>query len=112
MTHLSFYYTYLRTYRTEHRMISRALVLALAACAGVAQAQLGSSWPAEPVPAEGLRAAASRQLAEAASGDIANYHAILWSSLGLVVVTIYCVMALFNMDISQDSLLYSKSKSD
>ena len=45
-------------------MISRALVLALAACAGVAQAQLGSSWPAEPVPAEGLRAAASRQLAE------------------------------------------------
>ena len=93
-------------------MISRALVLALAACAGVAQAQLGSSWPAEPVPAEGLRAAASRQLAEAASADIANYHVILWSSLGLVVVTFYCVMALFNMDISQDSLLYSKFKSD
>mgnify|MGYP004102909723 FL=1 len=54
----------------------------------------------------------SPRLPQAASGDIANYHVILWSSLGLVVVTLYCVMALFNMDISQDSLLYNKSKSD
>ena len=38
------------------------------------------------------------------------FHIILWSSLGLVVVGWFAVLAMFNMDVGNDSLLYSKAK--
>lgn len=36
------------------------------------------------------------------------YHVILWSSLGIAVTGWFAVLALFNMDVGHDSLLYSK----
>jgi hypothetical protein len=39
---------------------------------------------------------------------IGMYHVILWSSLGIAVTGWFAVLALFNMDVGHDSLLYSK----
>jgi len=36
------------------------------------------------------------------------YHVILWSSLLIAVVSWFAVVALFNMDVGHDSMLYSK----
>lgn len=50
---------------------------------------------------------------EAPSGDaIAEYNILLFSSIGMVVVFYFAAAALMNMDVTNDSLLYSKSKTD
>lgn len=84
------------------------LFVALASAAAQATAAIGASWPAEPVQA------ARRMLqAEAPSYDsIAEYNIILFSSLGMVAVFFFAASALMNMDVGNDSLLYSKTKSD
>ena len=43
------------------------------------------------------------------SNDIAQYNIILFSSIALVFISYFSVMALVNMDIGKDSLLYSGS---
>ena len=44
--------------------------------------------------------------------EVAEYNIILWMSIILVFVFYFAAMALVNMDVTNDSLLYSKSKSD
>jgi len=44
--------------------------------------------------------------------DIATYNIILFSSIGLVFIFYFSIMALVNMECEGDSLLYSKSKGD
>ena len=46
------------------------------------------------------------------SFDIAEYNIILFSSIAMVFTFYFSIMALVNMDVGNDSLLYSKSKSD
>ena len=42
--------------------------------------------------------------------DIAQYNIILFSSIFLVFITYFSMMALVNMDFGNDSLLYSGGK--
>ena len=61
------------------------------------------------------QASHARLLAEGApptSGEIAEYNIILFSAIALVFIFYFSIMALVNMDVGNDSLLYSKSKSD
>jgi hypothetical protein len=44
--------------------------------------------------------------------EIATFNIILFSSLAIIFAFYFAVMALVNMDVTNDSLLYSKSKSD
>ena len=46
------------------------------------------------------------------SGEIAEYNIILFSAIAMVFIFYFSIMALVNMDVGNDSLLYSKSKSD
>ena len=89
-----------------------------------------SSWPqwpdqplskGETVGVEGEHLAAPqvlqahRKLAEVqapSSEETALYHIIAWSSLMMVVVFFFASMALCNMQVESDSLLYSKAKAD
>ncbi|EOD41978.1 hypothetical protein EMIHUDRAFT_349345 [Emiliania huxleyi CCMP1516] len=99
-------------------MGSRWVVALLSALCSLASAsvQIGSDWPAGPL---GESTSARRVLLDA-GGDAASrgpppegvgmFHIILWSSLGLVVVGWFAVLAMFNMDVGNDSLLYSKAK--
>lgn len=57
----------------------------------------------------------ARQLSEsgAPSGnDIATFNIILFVSIALVLCTYFGMMAMVDMDLGNDSLLYAKSKSD
>jgi len=57
----------------------------------------------------------ARLLAEGAPptyGEIAEYNIILFSAIGMVLIFYFAVMALVNMDVGNDSLLYSKSKTE
>ena len=89
-----------------------------------------SSWPQWPdqplsmgeamgVQGEHLAAPqmlhARRMLAEVqapSSEETALYHIIAWSSLIMVLVFFFASMALCNMQVESDSLLYSKAKAD
>ena len=89
-----------------------------------------SSWPqwpdqplskGETVGVEGEHLAAPqvlqahRKLAEVqapSAEETALYHIIAWSSLMMVVVFFFASMALCNMQVESDSLLYSKAKAD
>ena len=44
--------------------------------------------------------------------DIATFNIILFTSIALVLVFYFSIMATVNMDYANDSLLYSKSKND
>ena len=44
--------------------------------------------------------------------ETALYHIIAWSSLIMVLVFFFASMALCNMQVESDSLLYSKAKAD
>jgi hypothetical protein len=116
----------------------RAVFLLLAAALVPALGEIAVRWPAEPVADEdgslfrklqvrlGVKADAvfdaapehARMLTEASAGtpptydDIASYNIILFSSIIIVVVFYFSIMAMVNMDYQGDSLLYSKSKSD
>lgn len=67
--------------------------------------------PAAPFTVQGSHA---RMLAAAAPsyGEIADYNIILFSSIAMVFVFYFSIMALVNMDFGNDSLLYTKSKGD
>ena len=61
------------------------------------------------------KAKRARQLSEsgAPSGnDIATFNIILFVSIALVLCTYFGMMAMVDMDLGNDSLLYAKSKSD
>ena len=62
------------------------------------------------------RAPHSTEYADAAaaptSEEIAQYNIILFVSIGLVLIFYFASMALVGMEHTNDSLLYSKSKSD
>ena len=111
----------------------RGLTL-LMAIAGVAS-QLAARWPDEPLAdgngalfremqarlgAEGstFRAVSplhARMLSgsDVPSGeDIATYNIILFSSIAMVAMFYFSIMAMVNMDYQSDSLLYSKGKMD
>lgn len=44
--------------------------------------------------------------------EIAQFNIILFISIALVLISYFSMMAMVNMDVGSDSLLYSKSKSD
>ena len=110
-----------------------ALLLGIAS----ASARLAARWPAEPVADEdsslfrqlqaklGAKVEAilgtslhARALAEAPANsppsleDIAQYNIILFVSIAIVLIFYFASMALVNMEHMNDSLLYSKSKTD
>lgn len=106
----------------------------LFACVAAASCQLASRWPAQPVADDdgslfrsmqqrlGAKAAeivtGARMLSENTEGappsyeDIAQYNIILFASIALLLITYFSFEALFNMEHMNDSLLYSKSKTD
>lgn len=72
----------------------------------MASRTLTSSVPCAPL----LQTVHARALAGSgppSSNDIAQYNIILFSSIALVFISYFSVMALVNMDIGKDSLLYS-----
>ena len=99
-------------------------LLAVAALAAVASAQLGASWPTGPVARPSERAdrapverAASVRLDASSSRrrlvaeedserDIALI--MLWSAIGLIFIGYFTFSALFRMEVENDALLYSK----
>ena len=116
------------------RNFSRSRQPSMAALRGallcIACTVAASSWPqwpdqplskGETVGVEGEHLAAPqvlqahRKLAEVqapSSEETALYHIIAWSSLMMVVVFFFASMALCNMQVESDSLLYSKAKAD
>ena len=45
-------------------------------------------------------------------GGDSQFNIILFISIALVLISYFSMMAMVNMDVGSDSLLYSKSKSD
>ena len=88
------------------------------ACAflSCAYANLASSWPAEPLSKDGAPQytyshATTRALQETAGPEgVGMYHIIMWSSIAIAASVFFAVIALFNMDVGNDSLLFSKAK--
>ena len=116
---------YLATYSPTWAAMALRGALLCIACTVAA-----SSWPQWPdqplskgeamgVQGEHLAAPqmlhAHRMLAEVqapSSEETALYHIIAWSSLIMVLVFFFASMALCNMQVESDSLLYSKAKAD
>ena len=112
----------------------RTLCVALAL--GVASGNVAARWPDSPVADEdgslflrlqknfGVKADAimeatlanARKLASEPVApsyeEIATFNIILFVSIGLVFIFYFASMALVNMEHTNDSLLYSKSKTD
>ena len=112
-------------------MALRGLCLLLAIAA--ASSQLGATWPATPAadndgglfrrlqqklgvePAVATPLTPTRSLSGSGPPsyeDIAQYNIILFVSIVIVVAFYFASMALVNMEHMNDSLLYSKTKSD
>ena len=86
-----------------------ASLLAIIACAS---AHLASHWPEQPL-SKSETVHMPRALADSSEQpDIGMFHIILWSSLTITIAMYFAVMALVNMDVGNDSLLYSKAKMD
>ncbi|KOO29110.1 hypothetical protein Ctob_006182 [Chrysochromulina tobinii] len=85
--------------------MQRSLILLASALAAVA-ANLAETWPQDPV-GKTVHARALAGSGPPSSNDIAQYNIILFSSIALVFISYFSVMALVNMDIGNDSLLYS-----
>lgn len=75
-------------------------------CPSLPPALRGAAGPLCPTPHRARR----RQSRGPPPEGVGMFHIILWSSLGLVVVGWFAVLAMFNMDVGNDSLLYSKAK--
>ena len=98
------------------------LLFGLAALTLVAAPWTGKfpDWGDAPVPKPGETFAspnllhAHRELSIAAPSDDATalVHIIGWSSLGMTVIFFFAAMALCNMQVEGDSLLYSKAKAE
>merc|ERR1740133_409204 len=100
-------------------MRSSSLSFAVLSFASGCFAHIASEWPAGPVGGSSLLAddilseKAHRALESAQEvPNFAMTHIILWSSLAMFAALIYACLALFNMEVTNDSLLFSKSKSD
>ena len=112
------------------QLLAQAMAALRGALLCIACTVAASSWPqwpdqplskGETVGVEGEHLAAPqvlqahRKLAEVqapSSEETALYHIIAWSSLMMVVVFFFASMALCNMQVESDSLLYSKAKAD
>mmetsp|Transcript_8274 Transcript_8274/g.25746 ORF Transcript_8274/g.25746 Transcript_8274/m.25746 type:complete len:98 (-) Transcript_8274:592-885(-) len=95
--------------------LSQTLRLAaLCALCSLANAavNLGADWPASPLDQPAVQRRLSTASVATPPTGIGMYHVILWSSLGIAVTAWFAVLALFNMDVGHDSLLYSKAKMD
>jgi len=89
----------------------RSLALLVAALASASANVIGANRPEAPVG----KTVHARMLSEAGAPDenaLAEYNIILFSSIVLVIITYFAMMTMVNMDFGNDSLLYSKSKSD
>ncbi len=78
-----------------------------------ARAHRQSTAASAPPPASPRRCSAWRA-AQAAAGKPESYeifHIILWSSIGIALALFFAVLALVNMDVGNDSMLYSKARS-
>mmetsp|Transcript_40238 Transcript_40238/g.106554 ORF Transcript_40238/g.106554 Transcript_40238/m.106554 type:complete len:94 (+) Transcript_40238:17-298(+) len=93
-------------------MTMRLSLLLVVATISSITATIGASWPSSPVD----QTPHARLLGAGASGpsgnDIATYNIILFSSIGMVAAFYFATMALVNMDVGNDSMLYSKAKAD
>ena len=77
-----------------------------------ARAHRQSTAASAPPPASPRRCSAWRA-AQAAAGKPESYeifHIILWSSIGIALALFFAVLALVNMDVGNDSMLYSKAR--
>jgi hypothetical protein len=72
-----------------------------------AEAALAQSALVVEAEARAIHARALAGSGPPSSNDIAQYNIILFSSIALVFISYFSVMALVNMDIGNDSLLYS-----
>ena len=101
----------------------RALVLL--AVLALSSAHLASTWPERPLSKDvnleqhyaSEHHAHARALAEEVDkpptdDELAMFQIIAVSSIGFAVVFFFAIGAMFNMEYTNDSLLYSKSKSD
>ncbi|KAL1498439.1 hypothetical protein AB1Y20_013764 [Prymnesium parvum] len=91
-------------------MAARIISLLLAALTG-ATAHLASSWPERPLGQLHARKLEATSLPPS-DDDLAIFQIIACSSIALTIAFFFAIAAMFNMEYTNDSLLYSKSKSD
>ena len=77
-----------------------------------AAANLASAWPEQPLSKSSTVRMHARVLGEEEGMSTSLFHIILWSSIMIVLAVYIGTAALFNMDVGNDSLLYSKAKAD
>jgi len=90
----------------------RSALFLLASVLSTVAAQIGASWPEAPVEKTEHARMLAAEFGPPSGNDIATYNIILFSSIGLVFIFYFSIMALVNMECEGDSLLYSKSKGD
>eukprot|EP00966_Prymnesium_polylepis_P311803 7204816-Prymnesium_polylepis.1 len=103
------------------KALLRAVILA--AVVAVSSAHLASSWPERPLSKDVSleqhyteHHAHMRALSEAekppTEDELATFQIIACSSIIMVIVFYFAIASMFNMEYTNDSLLYAKSKSD
>eukprot|EP00965_Chrysotila_dentata_P233136 6199405-Pleurochrysis_carterae.AAC.1 len=95
--------------RARRRNTMRTILTLMASLASAA-AHIASEWPAQPLFKSETAHMAHRALAAEEDIDIGMYQIILWSSITIVIAAYFATIALVNMDVGNDSLLYSKAK--